>query len=129
MTTESSEINNLILTHEKELLNAFTNCDLVSLDALIHENALFVLPNGMTATKKMVLDNYRAGSTSMSSIEATDQKINMIGDTAVVSVNLEMAGQYNEQVIRQQFRYIRVWKMTDNIWKVIAVSGVPLNNS
>jgi hypothetical protein len=64
----------------------------------------------------------------MTSIKASDQKINVIDNTAVVSVNLEMTGKYNDQVINQQFRYIRVWKSFIDSWKVIAVSGVPINN-
>jgi len=127
MTTNKLEIENHISESESKLLNAFTTKDLTTLDTLIHESALFILPNGITVTKSMVLDNYRNGGTAMSSIKSSDQKINLISDTAVVSVNLEMTGQYNEQIISQQFRYIRVWKMCNDTWQVIAVSGVPIN--
>jgi ketosteroid isomerase-like protein len=127
MKTNQSDINSHIIECESKLLDAFTNKDLITLDAYIHDSALFVLPNGLTVTKSMVLDNYRNGNTAMSSIKSSDQKINLIDDTAIVSVNLEMTGQYNDQVISQQFRYIRVWKLSNDTWKVIAVSGVPLN--
>jgi hypothetical protein len=127
MTANQADIKNHISECESKLLDAFTNKDLITLDACIHDSALFVLPNGLTVTKSIVLDNYRNGDTAMTSIKSSDQKINVIDNTAVVSVNLEMTGQYNDQVISQQFRYIRVWKLFDNTWQVIAVSGVPLN--
>ncbi|WP_020603708.1 nuclear transport factor 2 family protein [Spirosoma spitsbergense] len=120
-------IKNYIMECESKLLEAFTKKDLISLDSLIHDSALFILPNGLSVTKSMVLDNYRKGETAMTSIKSKDQKINLIDDTAVVSVNLEMTGKYNEQIISQQFRYIRVWKLCNDNWQVIAVSGVPIN--
>ncbi|MEO6301586.1 MAG: nuclear transport factor 2 family protein [Bacteroidia bacterium] len=128
MITNQVDIKNRILESETELLNAFQNCDLNTLEKLIHESALFILPNGLTVSKLILLDNYRSGATVMTSIKASDQKINIIDNNAVVSVNLEMAGKYNDQVVSQQFRYIRVWKLFNDSWKVIAVSGVPLNN-
>lgn len=127
MTTNQTDIENKIIVNEAELLNAFQKCDLATLDNLISGSALFVLPNGLTLTKAMVLDNYRSGGTTMTLINASDQKINIIDNTAVVSVNLEMTGKYNDQIVSQQFRYIRVWKLFIDSWKVIAVCGVPLS--
>jgi ketosteroid isomerase-like protein len=115
---------NQIIECENKLLKAFTQHDLIALDELIHESAFFVLPNGLAVTKSMVIENYRSGHTSMTSITPSDQQINMLEDTAVVSVNLEMTGKYNDQIISQQFRYIRVWKLLMERWQVIAVSGV-----
>jgi len=127
MTINQINLNNDIIKSESKLLNAFTNKDLITLDSLIHDSALFILPNGLTVTKVIVLDNYREGNTAMTAIKSSDQKINFIDNTAVVSVNLEMTGKYNDQVISQQFRYIRVWKLFDDFWQVIAASGVPIN--
>ena len=96
------------------------------LEELIHNNALFILPNGLTVTKAMVLDNYKVGKMDMSSIIPSGQIINVVDDTAIVSVNLEMHGSYEEKKISSQFRYLRVWKLCDGSWKVIGVCGVPL---
>jgi ketosteroid isomerase-like protein len=126
MATNQIDIKNQIIEKEAELLTAFQKCDLNTLDKLIHENALFVLPNGLTVTKSQVLDNYRSGNTAMTSIKASDQIISLIDNTAIVSVNLEMTGKYNDSIISQQFRYTRVWKLFIDSWKVISVSGIPL---
>jgi hypothetical protein len=127
MRLDLSENKSQIMACEKKLLDAFTNKDLIVLEELIHEHALFILPNGKTVSKLMVLDNYRAGDTVMTSIIPSDQLIHFIEDTAVVSVNLEMKGNYFDRLISSQFRYIRVWKLVEDTWKVIAVSGVPIN--
>ncbi len=111
---------------EQKLLSAFRNNDPETLNALLHDDCLFVLPNGRAATNAMVLDNYRSGNTVMTSLLSSDEEIRIIGDTTVISFTLTMKGSYFDQVIDTTCRYIRVWKMTGGQWKVIAVSGVQL---
>ena len=127
MTVNEIEKQQQIIEYEKKLLNAFQTKDLIVLDELIHDSALFVLPNGLTVTKQVVLDNYRGGDTTMTSIISSDPKINLIDNTAIVSINLELKGKYFEQEISSQFRYLRVWKLFNTEWKVIATSGIQIN--
>ena len=121
------EKKNQIEACEKSLLAAFGNKDLDIIDELIHDNALFVYPNGLPVTKAVVLENYRSGNSAFSIITASDQVIHFFDDTAVVSLNLELKGNYHEQQVSAAFRYIRVWKLFSGSWKLIAVSGVPIN--
>ncbi len=116
-----------IIDHEEKLLAAFANKDLAVISELLHDDAIFVYPNGQALTKTNVLDNYRSGNSAFTTIAATDQLINLIDDTAVVTMILELKGNYFDQVISALFRYIRVWKLIDGNWRVIAVSGVPIN--
>ncbi|MGZ3931644.1 MAG: nuclear transport factor 2 family protein [Bacteroidia bacterium] len=131
MTTPPEEYKQQIMLLEQKLLNAFAAKDLLLIDELLHNDSLFVLPNGQAVTKAMVMDNYRAGNSAFSTIIAGDQLIHIVGDTAVVSFSLELKGRYFEEAVSALFRYIRVWKSDQGQWKVIAVSGVPVakNNS
>jgi ketosteroid isomerase-like protein len=116
-----------IIECEKTLLDAFGNKDLKTIDEMIHDEALFVYPNGLPVTKQIVMENYRTGNSAFSTITPSDQLIALFGDdTAVVSLNLEMKGHYHQQEVSADFRYIRVWKLFDGHWRVVAVSGVPL---
>ena len=115
-----------IILHEQRLLIAFQNKDIVALEEALHDDCLFVLPNGTTATKENVLDNYRKGETVMTSIRATDMIFHVIDNTVVVSMQLELKGKYKDQLIDQRFRYLRVWKLFHDQWKVISTCGVPL---
>ncbi len=51
----------------------------------------------------------------------------MVGDDIVVAVTVEILGNYLGQEIDGKFRYLRVWKLFENNWKVIAGSVVTLN--
>jgi ketosteroid isomerase-like protein len=124
--TTSSPTTTQILACEKKLLDAFRDKDLLVLDELIHDQALFVLPNALTINKSQLLENYRTGHTSMAALTTSDQLIHFIEDTAIISFQMEMKGTYHEQEISALFRYMRVWKWINNNWKVISTCGVPV---
>jgi ketosteroid isomerase-like protein len=124
MITET--IKDQIAANEETLLNAFQQCDLETLDKLLHDNVMFVLPNGEQVNKTQVLDNYRSGNMAMSTITPSEQVIQITDDNAVVALIMKMQGNYFDQIISRKFRYIRVWKRFGTDWKVIAVSGVQL---
>lgn len=124
MTSTGSEKQ--IVACEQKLLDAFGNRDIVVLNELIHEDAIFVLPNAQTITKATVLDNYRNG-TMVVKIIPSDHNIHIIGDTAVISVNLESHRKSADEEINSHFRYLRVWKLFSGAWKIIATAGVSIN--
>lgn len=126
MISVGSQSKEQIVALEQKLLEAFSNKDLVILDELIHQDALFVLPNAQTITKQTVLDNYRNGTMIMQ-IFPSDHKINIIEDTAVISVNLELHGKSLDREINSPFRYLRVWKLVNGAWKIIATAGIPIS--
>jgi len=115
-----------IIESEKRLLTAFQNNDTKILEGLLHDNLLFVIPTGQTITKTMDLENMRLGNMKVHSISSSEQQINLIGDNAIVSVLIELKGKYLEHPIDGKFRYIRVWKLIDDTWKVIGGSGVQI---
>ncbi len=128
MVTAGLVTKEQIVENKKKLLNAFQNCDLKTLDELLHDGVRFVIPNGELLDKNTVLENYRKGNSAFSTIRVSDQAIQLTNDTAVVTMIMDMEGKYHEQFINKKFRYIRVWQTIDNTLKVIAVSGVQLGS-
>ena len=116
----------LIISREQDLLNAMLNSDLQKLDKLIHEDLLFNIPNGQTVTKAMDLETYRSGGMQIREISSGDPEVNLIGDNAVVAVTVEMKGKYFDHVLDGEYRFLRVWKLFNDQWKVIAGSSIRL---
>ena len=77
-----------IINAEKTLLSAMKNCDLAKLDELLHQDLLFNIPNGQTITKAMDLETYGSGNMNIEEITASDQKINIIENTAIDSSSI-----------------------------------------
>ncbi len=116
----------LIVNAEIELLTAIKNADVSVLEQILHDDLLFNLPTGETITKEFDLNSYRSGKMKIDFLEASDQIINIIGDSAVVAVSVSLKGTYDNNPINGVFKYIRVWKQFDDNLKVIAGSCVQL---
>lgn len=117
---------NSIVTAEIELLTAIRNSDIAVLEKLLHDDLLFNMPDGQTITKELDLNSYRSGKMKIDSLEASDQIINVIDDSAVVAVTVSLKGTYDNNPINGVLKYIRVWKQFDDNLKVIAGSCVQL---
>ncbi|MBD2533178.1 nuclear transport factor 2 family protein [Nostoc flagelliforme FACHB-838] len=116
-----------VIANEKKLLSAMKTNNVELLDQLLHDELLFNGPSGETATKAMDLENYRSGNINLHTLESSDLMLNMVADDVVVAVTVEILGNYLGQEIDGKFRYLRVWKLLENNWKVIAGSVVTLN--
>ena|SRR6218665_335008 len=113
-----------VINAEIELLTAVKSSDVLVLEKMLHDDLLFNLPDGQTITKEFDLNSYRSGKMKIDSLEASDQIINIIDDSAVVAVIISLKGTYEKNPINGVFKYIRVWKQFENNLKVIAGSCI-----
>lgn len=113
-----------ILQAEEKLLRSIKESDVQQLDKLLHNDLLFILPTGEIITKDLDLQAYGSGKMKIREINCRDQTINIIGDSAVVSVMIRLKGEAFGQPIEGEFRYLRIWKILDQDLKVIAGSCV-----
>lgn len=108
---------------EDRLMEAMKAGDSKVLDTLIHDDLVFVIPTGQTITKAMDIDNYRSGTLSISEIKATERCIHCMDDVAVVTTLIDLKASYHGQMVEGKFRYLRVWKLFNDSWKIITGSG------
>ncbi|CAL2085835.1 nuclear transport factor 2 family protein [Tenacibaculum sp. 190524A02b] len=124
MTTPTVSFNtNSIVKMELEILNAMQQCDTEKLDKLLHDQLLFTIPNEQTIDKKTDLEVYQSGNMNISKMSASEQQINLIDDTAIVSVVIDMEGSYFNHSLNGKYKVLRVWKYYNNQWQVIAGSS------
>ncbi|MFH7018958.1 nuclear transport factor 2 family protein [Flavobacterium sp. FlaQc-47] len=115
-----------IVNAEIELLTAIKMADIPTLDKMLHDDLLFNLPDAQTINKEFDLESYRSGKMKIDVLDASDQLINIIDDTAVVAVTVMLKGTYEGNILNGAFRYIRVWKQFEENFKVIAGSCAAL---
>ena len=115
-----------VVNAEIELLTAIKDADVSALEKILHDDLLFNLPDGNTITKEFDLNSYRSGKMKVDGLEASDQIIHIINDTAVVAVTISLKGSFDNNPINGVLKYIRVWKECDENLKVIAGSCIQL---
>lgn len=111
---------------ENTLLEAIKKSDISVLEKILHDDLLFMVPNGNVITKAIDLASHRSGEMVVDEIIPTIEQINTIGDTAVVTVVYDSKGSMLGNPIQGKFRYIRFWKKFPDGFKVIGGSCVQL---
>lgn len=112
-----------IIDCENRLLDAMKNGDTNTLNELLHDSLIFNIPTGQTITKEMDIENYRSGIMTVNEISTTDRMIKTIENITTVVVTIHLKAKYADQIIDGKFRYLRVWQLFNNSWKIIAGSG------
>ncbi len=112
-----------IIECEERLLEAIKTGNIQVLDELLHDNLFFNIPTGQTITKEMDIENYRSGIMTVYDISTSDRTIKTTENVSTVVVTVYLKAKYADQIVDGKFRYLRVWKLSDNSWKVITGSG------
>ena len=115
---------NEIIKLEEELLVAIQSSDVGTLDKLLHNDLLFITPDGQTITKQMDLAAHRSGTMVVEELKSEIEQISLIESTVVVIVVYETKGKMLGNSIQGRFRYIRIWNLIVGDWKVIGGSCI-----
>ncbi|MEP7265413.1 MAG: nuclear transport factor 2 family protein [Bacteroidota bacterium] len=111
-----------IVELEYKLIKGIKESDIHFLDKVLHNDLLFLAPNGQIITKAIDLASHKAGEMVVEELIPTIEEIKIIEDTAVVVVVYDTKGVMTGNAIQGRFRYIRIWKkFTDGV-KVIGGS-------
>ena len=110
-----------IMESEARLKNAMINSDLRELDILISSELVFTTHLGQLINKQDDLAAHKSGLFKIEELLPSDQRILFVGDTAIVSVRMQLYGSYNGSPSNGSFRFTRVWALSsDGNWKVVA---------
>jgi ketosteroid isomerase-like protein len=56
-------------------------------------------------------------------VEGTERTLRLAGDTAVVTMHVELAGRWDGNAFAGAFRYTRVWLRQGGAWQLLAAHG------
>jgi|SRR5690606_25037832 ketosteroid isomerase-like protein len=113
-----------IIILEDKLYEAMKNRNLEDLEDLLHPDLLFIIPSGQTITKKMDLQTYRDGSLKIIELTPKVEELNIIDDLAVITLQMDLKGNYNNKPFEAKYKYIRFWKKFSDGIKIVGGSGV-----
>lgn len=111
-----------IIELEHKLIDAISTSNIKFLDSILHDDLLFVAPNGAVITKQMDLASHKAGDMVVEKISPNIVELRIIENSAIVVIDYETKGKMLGKSIEGQFRYIRIWQLFKDELKVIGGS-------
>jgi hypothetical protein len=111
-----------ILELEQQLVEGIKKGDISLLDKILHDELLFLAPNGKVISKETDLASHRAGEMIVKQLTSSIEEIKIIDDTAVVTIVYDTKGIMLGNPIEGKFRYLRIWKQFPDGMKVIGGS-------
>jgi len=109
-----------IESYEHQLADAVRLKDGVKLEALLADGVLIA---GLIADKKQFIAYLKAVDTKYYSVEKSEMRIQMYGDTAVATgiqkadIDIEGGSRFSQTI------FINTWKRIDGVWRCIAFAG------
>lgn len=110
-----------ILTAEERLRIAMLNSDVDTLDELLAPELIFTNHLGQVLSKQNDLAAHQSGALEIRELIPSEQNIRFIGDIAIVSVRMGLSGSYAGNESNGDFRFTRVWTLSDRgTWHIAA---------
>lgn len=124
----NENISKEIAVLEQQLVDAIQRSDVNFIDSILHDDLLFLAPNGITVTKEMDLSSHRSGAMKVDMLTMELQEIRLLGDMAVSIVVYDTKGTMLGEPIEGRFKYIRTWRKY-NTWKIMSGACVQVRAS
>lgn len=81
---------------------------------------MFTNHQGLVVSKQQDLDVHRSGLLKLDALDASDRSIRQLGNVAIVSVRVRLAGRHADQPFEGTFRFTRVWALLGVRWQIVA---------
>jgi hypothetical protein len=117
----ASAVKSQVVDAEDRLRTAMLSSDIEVLSELLAPNLIFTNHLGQLQSRENDLAAYRSGMLKITQLVPSEQHILVIHEAAIVSVRVQVRGQYNGAPANGTFRFTRVWSHSpDKTWHVVA---------
>jgi ketosteroid isomerase-like protein len=119
-----------IIALERQWKTAQINNDVVTMDKLLSDDYLGITPQGDVVTKTQQLDRMRSHDITITSLDATDVKIKLVGQVAIVTSSAHVQGTSEKMSLDGNYRYTRVYQhLPSGAWKITNFEVTRIRNS
>ena len=116
--TETIEIQ--IVEVEEQLRQAMIASDISILNALLAPSIVITNHLGQLVERQADLAAHESGLIKIHALNPSEQKIQIVGEVAIVSVRMQIQGNHNGCPANGDFRFTRVWAAVNGVWHVVA---------
>lgn len=116
----SNAVQETILKLEQHWEDALTKSDTGALEKLYDDRIIYTHSSGKVDTKSSYIAAIKSGATKYESMKRDDIKVNVYGQTAVVSCHWEVHVVAQGNKIDMNARYLHVYVREKDGWKLVA---------
>jgi len=115
-----------LMKMEQEMTDAVIKGDMTVYDKYAADNAVFTDPGGVLTNKAQSMAMFKAGDLKIESSKIEGMKVQMFGNTAVVTYRTTDKGMYKGRDISGQYSWTDVFVKMGGKWKLVAGQGTPI---
>ena len=112
---------------EARRFRAIVATDLTALNQLLSDDLTYTHSSGWTQTKAEYIESLRSGELKYLSFEASDVKVRVYGNAAVVNGIAEVKARSKGQETVSKIRYLDVYVKQQGDWKQVAWESTRLS--
>jgi ketosteroid isomerase-like protein len=117
----TATVERALLTRFQQYAEALKRKDTAALDKIWADDYSFIDPRGVLLTKAERLENVRSGATSFDDIELHQEKVYVLGNTAIDIGRVSLRGtKYSGLESSGEYRYMNVWTSEKGEWRLLA---------
>ncbi len=122
----SSDTEKAVMGIERELLSAVLKGDASANERYLADTYVFTGPDGSVEDKAQAIADLKSGDLKLQSASLDSAKVQVYGDTAVVTYSSSDKGTYKGKDISGTTRWTDVFVNRNGRWQVVATHGTML---
>jgi hypothetical protein len=120
---QSGDVEQTLMNIEQELTNALLKSDASTFDRYFADTFIFTDPGGGLGNKTQMIASMKAGDFKFESSKIDSMKVQVYGNTAVVSYRTADKGHIKDLDISGQYRWTDVFVKLNDRWQIVAGQG------
>lgn len=120
---KSGGVEQTLMQTEQELLDAVLHNDSAKFDRTLAQTYTFTAPDGTTQNKTEFMADLKSGALKMESSKNDEMKVQVYGNTAVVTYRSTDKGNYKGNDISGQYRWTDVFVKQQGRWQIVSTQG------
>jgi ketosteroid isomerase-like protein len=120
---QSGNVEQNLMHIEQEMDDAAIKGDTSASEKYLPDNSTFTDPGGTVMDKARTIDDFKSGNLRVESSKFEDMKVQVYGNTAVVTYGTTDKASYKGKDISGKYRWTDVFVKRNGRWQIVAGQG------
>jgi len=119
----AGQVEQTLMNIEHELTNALLKKEISTFERYLADSYIFTDPGGGVSNKAQNIAGMKAGDFNFESSQIDSMKVQVYGNTAVVTYKTTDKGKIKDTDISGQYRWTDVFVKANDRWQIVAGQG------